>query len=130
MAKILIIDDDDALRGLLRRALERAGHTVHDASEGAAGVALLRQVGADVVVTDLYMPGQDGIETIQEIRAEDEHVGIIAISGGASTGDMGPLADARLFGADIALPKPFTVTALRRSVEVLVARGRAGAGDA
>jgi CheY-like chemotaxis protein len=123
LAAILVIEDDDVLRRLLRRALERDGHVVHEAGEGAEGVALYRRTRCDVVITDLFMPGQDGIETIQQLREENDGVRIIAISGGASSGDMGPLADARLFGADIALPKPFPIASLSRAVGVLLESG-------
>jgi two-component system, chemotaxis family, chemotaxis protein CheY len=81
-----------------------------------------------VVVTDLFMPGLDGIETIQMLRDEFPGARIIAISGGASSGEMGPLKDARMLGADVALPKPFAMAALGRAVRALVERG-AAAGE-
>jgi DNA-binding response OmpR family regulator len=120
VATILVIDDDAALRDLLRRVLELEGHHVVTAREGAEGLLIFRSAPCDLVVTDLFMPGKDGIETIQELRASHSDARIIAMSGGASTGDMGPLMDARLLGADIALPKPFAMAAMIRAVRALL----------
>src|SRR5712691_7894986 len=59
MARIILIDDEDAVRRTSRLALERAGHQVLEASDGEAGLKLLAQSGADLVITDIFMPGQD-----------------------------------------------------------------------
>lgn len=120
MANVLIIDDDDALRHAMRRILERAGHTVRDASDGGRGTALYQEEPADVVVTDLFMPGKEGIETIIELRERYPDVRILAVSGGAGLGPEEPLTDARYLGADASLPKPFTVGELQRAVEELL----------
>ena len=111
MASILIIDDDPAVRRLLLNALTRMGHDVVESSDGAEGVAQYRASPSDVVITDLYMPGQDGIETIQLLRDEFPEARILAISGGATTGGNS-LIDARLLGADATLEKPFTLDQL------------------
>jgi DNA-binding response OmpR family regulator len=121
-ATVLVIDDDPALRDILRRTLERDGHRVVTAREGEEGLRAFRSAPCDIVVTDLFMPGKDGIETIQELRMEYPAARIIAMSGGASTKDMGPLMDARLLGADIALPKPFSMASLSRAVKTLLHR--------
>lgn len=122
MANILIIDDDAAVRRLLRLSLERRGHKVVEARNGAEGMMLYRMAAADLVITDLFMPEQDGIETIQQLRAEFPDCRLLAISGGASTGAEGPLTDAQLFGADAALAKPFTIEALDATVDQLLTR--------
>jgi len=70
MARILLIDDDDQVRGAIRRILERAGYTVVDAPDGAAGIRAQREQPADVIITDIFMPQQDGIETIRQLRRE------------------------------------------------------------
>ncbi|HEX6132828.1 MAG TPA: response regulator [Longimicrobiales bacterium] len=120
MASVLIIDDDDAVRGLLRAALERAGHRVAEGRDGAEGMSLYRRAPADLVITDVFMPGQDGIETIQQLREEFPQSRILAISGGTMTGATGPLTDAKLLGADATLAKPFTIDRLADAVRELL----------
>ena len=84
MAVVLVIEDDDHLRGLLRAVLERAGHTVEDAPNGAAGLKRFYSHPADVVVTDIIMPEKEGLETIIELKRDHPEVKIIAISGGGA----------------------------------------------
>lgn len=122
MATILIIDDDEALRGTMRRILERRGHDVLEAGDGREGMALFRARGPDVVVTDLIMPGQEGIETILQIREEYPGARVLAVSGGGSVAPGGPLSDAVEFGADASLAKPFSIEQLQQAVERLLAR--------
>ena len=121
MASILIIDDDDALRHTMRKILERAGHRVREAADGARGLTLFRQEASDVVVTDLIMPEKEGIETIIELREGYPWVKILAVSGGGSVDPDGPLTDARYLGADATLPKPFSVEDLQDAVARLLA---------
>jgi DNA-binding response OmpR family regulator len=129
-ATILVIDDDAALRDVIRRTLERDGHRVVVARDGDEGLLIFRSAPCDLVITDVFMPGKDGIETIQELRVQHPGLRIICMSGGASTGDMGPLTDARLLGADIALPKPFAMATLARAVKTLLrADERRAAGE-
>ncbi len=122
MARILVIDDDAAVLATVRRILERAGHEVRSAGDGAAGMRLFEESPADLVVTDLYMPEKEGIETIQELRELYPDVRILAVSGGGVGGAGGSLEDARLFGADETLEKPFSADALRKAVERVLAR--------
>ena len=82
MAKILIIDDEPYMRELLSRVLMRNGHTVVVAAEGSEGERYFAKDPADLIITDLMMPGQDGIETITRMRRDRPEVGIIAMSGG------------------------------------------------
>lgn len=122
MASILIIDDDTGIRRVVRTSLERAGHGVVEAENGVVGMALYREEPADVVITDLFMPDQDGIETIQQLREEFPDATILAISGGAARGPEGTLTDALLLGADAILAKPFTIEELIHRVQELLAR--------
>lgn len=122
MARILIIDDDVAVRRLLKLALERAGHHVAEARDGSEGMLLFRSAPADLVVTDLYMPGQDGIETIQLLRDEFPDCRVLAISGGTVADREGALTDAELFGADATLAKPFDMDVFTRVVGDLLQR--------
>ncbi|HNY65171.1 MAG TPA: response regulator [Deltaproteobacteria bacterium] len=80
--RILIIDDDDGVREVLRLMLEGDGYEVESVSNGYDGVDRFRRNGADLVITDIVMEGMDGVETIMELRLISPSVKIIAISGG------------------------------------------------
>ena len=95
----------------------RAGHEVLEADDGAAGLTLLAEKGADLVITDIFMPGQDGIVTVGRIRKEFPKVKMIAMSGGDSTGRMDLRHDAELMGAAASLAKPFTPADLVQAVQ-------------
>jgi len=103
---VLVVDDHEDVRISLRRILEDAGHVVLDAVDGATAIGLLRDAKVDLVITDLFMPGQDGIVTIRRIRKEYPAVKIIAMSGGGFGGQLDLLKDAVLLGAATALRKP------------------------
>ena len=120
MARILIIDDDAAVRRIMRRVVERMGHEVEEAADGAMGLSLFRQGTFDLVVTDLFMPEKEGIETIMEIREDSPGVKILAVSGGMALDRMGPLEDAEVLGADASLPKPFAIHDLTAAVQALL----------
>jgi two-component system, chemotaxis family, chemotaxis protein CheY len=120
LASVLIIDDDTGIRRMLRGALERAGHRIEEASNGAEGMQRYRTAPADLVITDVFMPDQDGIETIQQLREEFPESRILAISGGSVGGTSGTLTDAMLFGADATLAKPFTIQELTTAVAGLL----------
>lgn len=107
MSRVLVIDDDDVVRGLIGRVLERAGHTAVLAAHGAEGIRELRRAPFDLIITDLVMPEMEGIETISVIRQTDTTTPIIAISGGILGDAVGPLEDAVLLGANATLAKPF-----------------------
>lgn len=124
MADIIIIDDEPALRSTMRKILGRAGHTIREAADGDEGIRLFREKPPDLVVTDLFMPEKEGMETIQELRDEATDVKILAVSGGATVDPSGPLGDAELFGADGSLAKPFTVEELQEKVEELLGESR------
>lgn len=120
MAQILIIDDDDKLREILAKALVYAGHTVVQAADGKQGVELFRATEVDLVITDLVMPVQEGVETIVELLRERPNLPIIAISGGRSNSDV-YLEIAAKIGAKRALAKPFTPRELLDAIaDVLV----------
>lgn len=123
MARIILIDDDDNVRQVARRLLERAGHEVREASDGEAGLDLLAQAGADLVITDIFMPGQDGIVTVRRLRQEFPDVKVIVLSGGDSSGKMNLRRDAELLGAAASLGKPFEAADLLRSVREVLGLG-------
>jgi CheY-like chemotaxis protein len=108
MQRILVIDDDEQMRALLRDILERAGYEVTEAQHGLEGLKLFRARPADLVVTDLIMPEKEGVETILELRAEYPEVPIIAVSGGGRNGPRDYLEIAARLGARRTVAKPFT----------------------
>ncbi len=107
MARILIIDDEIDLRTLLVRALKAAGHTVTQAGTGREAIPMLRADPPDLVLTDLVMPDQDGLEVIMMIRKELPAIRVIAMSGGSPRASL-YLGLARKLGARVMLAKPFT----------------------
>ena len=111
MATILIIDDDTELRTVLRIGLMAAGYTVDMASNGQEGLNRYRAEPADLVLTDMVMPGMEGVETILALRREFPGLGIIAMSGG-TTYSAHWLALAGLSGACHTLVKPFELPQL------------------
>lgn len=124
MADILIIDDDPAVRRSLRRALEAHGHQVREAEEGGAGERALEGRPADLVVTDLFMPGKEGIETVGSLRRRHPELPILVISGGGvMTAEEGLFDVVRRLGADEVMSKPFDLDRFVEVVERLVERG-------
>ena len=116
MARILVIDDDDDTRRMLCEVLTRAGHEAIGAADGRAGVASYRESRADVVITDIFMPESDGLETIREIRHECSRARIIAISGGGRQSNFDYLPSALMLGACRAMDKPFSPAELLQAV--------------
>src|SRR4051812_36340685 len=105
---ILVIDDDEAMRRMVRMMLVSGGHQVVEAENGQAGLEALQRQAPDVVVTDLVMPVMDGIETITAIRKQGFTVRIIAMSAGRKNVPLGNWVEtARAAGADATLAKPF-----------------------
>ena len=116
MAKILVIDDDPAVRMTIKLVLEREGHTVELATDGLAGMKAIKAGGIDLLIVDIFMPGMDGIETIREVRKHQPGLPAIVISGTSLGGPGIPapglqapdfLAMAVKLGAVRSLQKPF-----------------------
>ena len=106
MARILIIDDEQDFRRTVRAFLEAEDHEVFEASNGINGMEEFRNVQPELVVTDILMPHQDGIETIRQIRQIAPDVKIIAISGGGQFSASAFLMIADDSGANRSLEKP------------------------
>ena len=121
--RILVIDDDAFFVKLMAHALQKNGHVVEYSLDGLAGARHFEDKCFDAVICDLVMPEQDGIETIREIRFASPDVAIVAISGGAPTGEaisFNRLSSAHWLGADVTLKKPFSMPALVSAVEEAV----------
>jgi CheY-like chemotaxis protein len=116
MSRIVIVDDEPGIRRSLRAVLARAGYDVHEAADGLEGQRLCRELDPDLVITDIQMPGADGIQTIAALRAWAPGLPIIAISGGDQTARLGVLSSAGLLGAVTTLRKPFSVAEVLAAV--------------
>jgi CheY-like chemotaxis protein len=119
LPSILVVEDEEKMRDLLRRMLERASFTVMTAPHGREALKLFRERPVDLAITDLMMPEMDGFELIRELTSQWPSIRIIAISGADLRLDM-----ARQLGAKAVLKKPVTGAALVTAVEqVLAANG-------
>jgi two-component system response regulator (stage 0 sporulation protein F) len=107
VARILVIDDDDLIRSLLRTALEGAGHEVLEAANGRQGLELYREQRADLVITDISMPEMNGLEMMLDLTRNFIDAKVIAISGMLES--EGQLKVAKLLGARQTFQKPFNM---------------------
>lgn len=107
--RVLIIEDDEPSRLLYRDYLEQASYVVMESANGIDALRLIREQAPDLVITDIFMPRQDGLEVILTIKSDFDSIPVLAISGGsgAFAGDN-YLKIAREFGAEQILKKPFT----------------------
>jgi CheY-like chemotaxis protein len=125
--KILVIDDDHLVRYALSKILSSYGYEVVTAADGKRGMTVLRDEHPDVVITDIIMPEQEGIDTIIQIRRERPGIKIVAISGGGRIRNIDFLEMAQSLGADEVLAKPFEADEL---LSRLLRLGVPPAGDA
>ncbi|MCZ6799553.1 MAG: response regulator [Nitrospirae bacterium] len=117
MAQILVIEDDEQIRGLIREVLEESGHEVLESSDGEDGLKKFSLNPTYLVITDILMPGMEGLETIRHLRTEVPTAKIIAISGGLEGKGVNVLELAKKFGATRILAKPFDLSQLLAAVE-------------
>lgn len=118
---ILLINDNDQIRALLRRVLEEAGYCVMDAANGREGLRQFRQNPVSLVITDLLMPDSDGLEVTMTLRRESPHVKIIALTGGV--GNLNLLEVAKLLGAHRTMKKPIEMAELLEAVQQILQEG-------
>jgi DNA-binding NtrC family response regulator len=122
MPRILIIDDDVAVRTTVRHLLERAGYEIIEAGDGREGSRMLD--GVDLVITDLLMPEVDGVDLLGMIRREGRTVPVIAMSGGGKVDSKSYLDVAKALGAFATIAKPFELDHLLATVrDALASRG-------
>ena len=122
MARVLVIDDDEEHRTLVRHMLVGEGHQVDEALDGAEGLRLFGKSPPDLVLTDINMPGLDGHEVITAIRVLHPEVPIIAVSGGGAIAKDELLVKASALGAVEITMKPFEFTQLVGAVKRALAR--------
>jgi DNA-binding NtrC family response regulator len=119
--RIVVIDDDEGNRRGIEMALRRDGYTVTSFPSGEDGLMHLRAHGADLLVTDLRMPGMDGLEVLRAARATDPGIGVLMITG---FGSVESAVDAMKQGADDYLQKPVNLVELRKRVAAVVEKRR------
>lgn len=115
--KILLVDDDPLVLESLDMTLKEFGHEVTPVDDGVYAVEEAARNDFDLLITDLIMPGIEGIETIRHFQKHHPGVGIIAISGGARVSSTPYLKIAKAMGAEATLAKPFTASELYEAVD-------------
>jgi DNA-binding response OmpR family regulator len=119
VARILVVDDDAKVRREIVDILIAAGHEIFEAISGEEGLRLFSERAPDLVITDVVMPSQDGLEIITELRRRAFGGPIIAISGGDPRRRAVYLRLARMMGADESLAEPFSASELTEAIERL-----------
>lgn len=118
--RVLVVDDDSDMREAMAHILSAAGYAVELAADGDEAIARQRAHPAEVLITDVFMPSRDGLETIQYFHAEFPDVAIIAMTGGSPTGRSEDyLKVAAIAGAKATLRKPFSAQALLDNLSAL-----------
>lgn len=118
MGRILVVDDDERVRQMIKDVLERAGHRVICAADGLQATEFHKDDTFDVVITDLSMPYREGFTVIEELKTQCPTLKIIAISGVSGKDEY--LLSAKSFGACRTLSKPFGAIALEKMVNELI----------
>jgi two-component system response regulator HydG len=112
--RVLVVDDEPSARSGLDKLLRQEGYDVTTAADGITALALFSETAPDVVVTDLKMPGMDGMELLAKIRAEDPHVPVLMCT---AVGEVNSAVLAMRAGADDYITKPIDFDALSISIE-------------
>jgi len=121
MKKICVIDDDSQCNQMICMLLKDSGYEVISAPNGAEGLRLFMKERPDLVITDLYMPEKEGLETVMEMRQMDKQLRILVISGGSPNVSMSEMLNtAKMFGADATLAKPFAIDTFLHTVKGLL----------
>jgi DNA-binding NtrC family response regulator len=121
MSRVLVVEDDDLVRGMLEMTLQRAGYETEPAADGDEAIRRHRERPADLVITDIVMPGREGLGTIMEMRREWPDLPVIAISGGGHNSPDTYLAVARKLGASRTFQKPVDRDGLLAAVRDILA---------
>lgn len=118
MPSVLIVDDEEQVRHLIRIGLEESGYEVREARSGQEGLALYREKPADLVIMDIVMPDQDGFESLRTLRQEFPAARVIAMTGESDMiGILNYLDVATMLGACRTFQKPFEVADLMKAVQ-------------
>lgn len=118
MATILLVEDDEQMRSMLKIVLERAGYAVQVAKNGKEALGIYSAHPSDLVITDIVMPDTDGLELIMDIQRSRSDVKIIAMTGGRMISVQDYLGMAKSLGAHHILAKPFSNQQMLQSIEL------------
>ena len=119
--QIIVVDDNQEILYFMQAALEQAGYVVRTASEGTQALQLMSQRQAAVLITDIFMPGRDGIETLHDCKIRFPETRIIVMSAGGGSGrKLDYLPHAELIGVNATLRKPFNVNELLGTVHAVL----------
>jgi len=129
LASILICEDDDLYRQIAESAFAGSPHRLLFAKNGDEALSCLKQETVDLIVTDLVMPGKDGLEVIRAIRGMHSRLPILAMTAGLASLKEPLLVAASALGADGVIEKPFRPAALRQRVDDLLAKASASRGE-
>ena len=116
----MVVDDDDNVRTVVRKVITKMGHKVWDVADGKEALRVLETSPVDLIISDVYMADMDGMELLVRIQQLGLHVPVVVISGGGFKPRDEVLKMAAACGAVATLDKPFTVEALRDTVEPLL----------
>lgn len=117
MQRVLIVDDEDSVRKMVKEMIEPDGFDVVEARDGNQAYDVCKKLSIDLIITDIVMPEKNGIDLIMAVKKEYPDIPVIAISGGGGiTGHYDYLEIAKLVGAKIVLKKPFELQELRSAV--------------
>ena len=125
MAAILVVDDNDSALRFVARVLEREGHVVTAREQATDALALFDAQPFDLVVTDLFMSGMDGLDLIRALRERAPAMPIVAMSGDLSPTRSAVFKAAEASGAVRAIAKPFAVAEFRTMVRTILEENRA-----
>ena len=111
--RVLVVDDNPDMRAALQRLLAYLGYDVATAADGNQALSIHRERQVGIVITDIFMPGKEGMETIAAFKKDWPSVRVIAMSGGGDVARGSYLDAARQVGADAVLQKPFSLESLK-----------------
>ncbi|WP_291327726.1 response regulator [Desulfovibrio sp. UCD-KL4C] len=120
MSRILVVDDDPISRQILRAMLEKEGHVISEAEDGVKAVNNYDKGSVDLVITDIFMPEKEGVQTVRELIKENPEVKIIAVSGGSSSANYDSLDWIKMFGVKYTFTKPFNSKAIISAIDDLL----------
>jgi DNA-binding response OmpR family regulator len=118
--RVLVVDDEEQIRTIIRRYLEADGYAVSEAADGETGLRLVRELDPDLVILDVMMPGIDGVETLRRLRSESD-VYVIMVT--ARADEVDTLIGLSV-GADDYITKPFSARELVARVKTVLRRAR------